>query len=223
MPYPGVIKAALDYIEQNLKTPITPEELARRANYSTYHFYRLFSAGTGSSVAGYILKRRLDHALTEIAGGRRAIEVVLEYGFDTYAGFYKAFVKMYGCSPRQYLRLYQGHQPVKPEVVKVYTEKELREILANWEIPKNLPIRDLDLMDGAKVSGKVWQVGDDYLLKAGDREKMMKNLKIAKALHGQGFASPLPVPAKTGREYWEDQELFVLTRGIKGRLAVGLG
>lgn len=216
MPYLEVIKAALDYIEENLKTRITAEELAQRANYSTYHFCRLFSMVTGSSVAGYILKRRLDHALAEIAGGRRAIKVVLEYGFDTYAGFYKAFIKMYGCSPRQYLRLYQGHQPTKPEVVKVYTEKELRKILANWAIPENLPVRDLYRTDGAKVSGKVWQVGEDYLLKAGDRGKMMKNLKIAKALHGQGFASSLPVPTKTGHDYWEEQEVFILTRGLKG-------
>ena len=32
----------------------------------------------------------------------KAIDVVLS-GFDTYTGFYKAFVKMYGCSPRSIL------------------------------------------------------------------------------------------------------------------------
>ena len=100
MHYPEVIKAALAYIEQNLKTDITAEELAQMAGYATYHYYRLFSAVTGSSIASYILQRRLDHALAEIAAGRKAIDVVLEYGFDTYAGFYKAFVRMYGCSPR---------------------------------------------------------------------------------------------------------------------------
>jgi len=44
MQYPEVIKAALDYIEQNLKTDITAEELAKMANYSAYHYYRLFSS-----------------------------------------------------------------------------------------------------------------------------------------------------------------------------------
>ena len=111
MQYPEVIKAALEYIEQNLKTDITAEELAKMANYSTYHYYRLFSSVVGSSIASYILKRRLDHALAEIAGGCKAIDVVLEYGFDTYAGFYKAFVKMYGCSPKKYLSIYQDHKP----------------------------------------------------------------------------------------------------------------
>ena len=116
MHYPEVINSALDFIEQNLKTTITAEELAQMANYSTYHYYRLFSSAVGSSIANYILKRRLDHALAEIANGRKAIEVVLEYGFDTYAGFYKAFVKMYGCSPRKYLSIYNEHIPKRPEV-----------------------------------------------------------------------------------------------------------
>jgi AraC-like DNA-binding protein len=134
MQYP--LKTALDYIEQNLKTDITAVELAQKVNYSTYHFYHMFSSVMGSSVASYILKRRFDHALAEIACGRKAIDVVLEYGFDTYAGFYKAFVKMYGCSPKKYLQIYQKHKSIKPEVAILYSEKELREILNNWDIGK---------------------------------------------------------------------------------------
>lgn len=216
MQYPEIVKTALDYIEQNLKTDITAEELAQRANYSTYHYYRLFSSVMGSSVAGYILKRRLDHALAEIACGRKAIDVVLEYGFDTYAGFYKAFVKTYGCSPKKYLSIYHEHKSTKPEVANMYTEKELRNVLENWDIEKDLPIGDIYIMDGAKVSGNVWTVGNDYILKTGDREKLMKNLKVSKALHKQGFASSLPVPTKTGSEYLNDKELFILTQRFKG-------
>lgn len=217
MQYPEVIKTALDYIEQNLKTDITAEELAHKANYSTYHYYRLFSSVMGSSVAGYILKRRLDHALAEIACGSKAIDVVLEYGFDTYAGFYKAFVKMYGCSPKKYLNLYQKHEPKKPEVVNMYTEKELRKILENWDIENDLPIGDIYIMDGAKVSGNVWTVGGDYILKTGDREKLLKNLRVSKALQKQGFVSSIPVPTKAGSEYLDGKELFILSHGLKGK------
>ncbi len=190
MQYTELIKTALDYIEQNLKANITAEELAQMANYSTYHYYRLFSSVMGSSVASYILKRRLDHALAEIAGGRKAIDVVLEYGFDTYAGFYKAFVKMYGCSPKKYLSIYQEHKPKKPEVVIMYTDKELRKILENWSIEKNLPIIGAHMADGAKTSGNVWRVGNDYILKTGSREK--KWLDILKGiLHGYDLEGKL--------------------------------
>lgn len=216
MQYPEVIRLALDYIEQNLKTDIAAEELAQMANYSTYHYYRLFSSVTGSSVSGYILKRRLDHALAEIANGRKAIDVVLEYGFDTYAGFYKAFVKMYGCSPKKYLSIYQKHIPTIPEVAKMYTERELRKILENWDIDRDLPIGDIYIMDGAKVSGNAWKVGKDYILKTGDRDKLLKNLNVSKALHKLGFTSSLPIPTKTGNEYLEGNEVFILTQGLRG-------
>ena len=216
MQYSEVIKSALAYIEQNLKTDITAEELAQMAGYSTYHYYRLFSAVTGSSIAAHILKRRLDHALAEIAEGRKAIDVVLEYGFDTYSGFYKAFVKMYGCSPRKYLNLYHGHKPTKPEVVCMFTDNQLRRALENWGLDRSLPISDLYLANGAKVSGNVWQVGDEYILKTGRRDKLLKDLKISEALHAQGFDAPMPVPTKAGQKYLEGKDIFVLTRGVKG-------
>jgi Ser/Thr protein kinase RdoA (MazF antagonist)/AraC-like DNA-binding protein len=218
MQQPDLIKASLDYIEQNLRTDITAEELAKLAGYSVYHYCRMFSAAMDSSVAGYITKRRLDHALCEISGGRKAIEVVLEYGFDTYAGFFKAFKRMYGCSPKKYVSIYHNHKPKKPEVAKkqMVTEKELRKILENWDIDKNLPIHDIYIMDGAKVSGSVWTVGDDYILKTGQRDRLMKNMRIEKALAGEGFKSSLPVPTKAGEDYLDGQEIFVLTHGLKG-------
>lgn len=216
MQLPEIIQTGLDYIEQSLKTDITAEELAKMVGYSTYHYYRLFSSVMGSSVAGYILKRRLDHALAEIADGRKSIDVVIEYGFDTYAGFYKAFVKMYGCSPKKYLSIYQKHKPNKPEVISMYTQNELKLLLENWNIPKNMPIKDTYIMDGAKVSGNVWSVGDDYILKTGERTQLLKNLKIAKALANQKFSSSLPIKTKSGDEYLDGENIFVLTHRIQG-------
>ncbi|NLM61133.1 MAG: helix-turn-helix domain-containing protein [Clostridiales bacterium] len=217
MQIPDIIKSSIDYIEQNLKADIKAEELAMMSHYSTFHYHRLFSSVIGMSVSSYILKRRLDHALGEIADGRKAIDVVLEYGFDTYAGFYKAFVRMYGCSPKKYLSIYKHHKPNKPEVaIIMYSRKDLQKILENWDIERGLPIEDIYIMDGSRVSGNVWKVGTDYVLKTGDREKLLKNLKVAKALSRQGFTSQLPVPARTGAEYLDGQEIFILSYGLKG-------
>ena len=119
------IKPSLDYIDQNLKTDIKTEELASMAGYSVTHYRRMFGRITGLSVANYISKKRIIHALFEILAGKKAIDTVLEYGFDTYAGFYKAFVKMYGCSPMKYLTVY-----------KDFTKKELEDILMNYNLTK---------------------------------------------------------------------------------------
>ena len=193
-----VIKPGLDYIERNLKTTITAEELADMAGYSVWHYSRLFLQVTDLSVAAFISKRRLDRALGEIIGGRRAIDAALEYGFDTYAGFFKAFVKMYGNSPKSYL---------KKEIPSMFTEQEIRDLLTNWDIPQDLPILDVYILDGAKVSGNVWSIGEEYILKTEKRESLLHNLKIAKALAAQNFAAATPIPTKAGAEYLEGDQL----------------
>ena len=43
-------------------------------------------------------------------------------------------------------------------------------------------------------------MGKDYILKAGDREKLLININVSKALHKQGFTSSIPIPTKTGSE-----------------------
>ena len=40
-----------------------------------------------------------------------------------------------------------------PEVVNMYTKKNYKNILENWDIEKNLPISDIYLMDGSRVTG----------------------------------------------------------------------
>ena len=115
------IKPSLDYIEYNLKTDITEKELAQMSGYSTRHYRRIFIQTTGSSVAKYISEKRINHAVAEISSGQKVIDILYEYGFDSYSGFYKAFVKMYGCSPKKYLMMYNNLTP-----------KELEEIIMDY-------------------------------------------------------------------------------------------
>ena len=205
------IKSSLSYIEQNLKTDITADELAGMANYSAGHFCRLFALAMESTVASYVLKRRLDHALAEISAGRKAIGVVLEYGFDTYAGFYKAFVKMYGCSPKKYLNMCK-----KSEVSIMQTTDEIKNMLGSWDIPADLKIEDVTRTEWdtkEKSEWKTWQVGDRHYLKTNERSKMLCNIKIAKALKQQGLSSEfLPVPLKSGEDYLDCGQIFLLVR-----------
>lgn len=210
-----IIKSGINYIEQNLKTDITPEELAQMAGYSVWHYQHLFAQVIGVPLAAYINRRRLDRALAEISDKRKAVDAALEYGFDSYAGFYKAFLRMYGCSPKKYLSLYGTHQSIW-EVSNMFTEKELREILTNWNIPQELAISDVKIVDGTKTADNVWQIGKDYLLKTGDRAALQRNIRVAKALAEQGFAAAVPVPTVKGDDFTEDKNNFVLIRKAKG-------
>jgi Ser/Thr protein kinase RdoA (MazF antagonist)/AraC-like DNA-binding protein len=211
-----IIKEGMDYIEQNLTAEITAAELATCAGYSVWHYCRLFSEATGYSVAGYIRKRRLERALSEISGGRAAIDAVLEYGFDTYAGFYKAFVKMYGCSPKKYLAIYSGHKAEKSEVKHMYSKQELRKILDSWSEARGLPIGSVSVADGTRMSDDVWSVGDKYYLKTGGRDALQKGVTIAKALSEKGLCAALPIPTSDGSELTDTRPPFVLTAKIPG-------
>ena len=93
-----IIQKSLDYIEENLKCEITARELCERAGFSLFHYYRLFHTAVGMPVMQYILRRKLLNAIYEISRGEKMIDVALAYGFETHAGFYKAFVRELGCT-----------------------------------------------------------------------------------------------------------------------------
>ena len=104
MEHKQVIQHCIDYIETHIKTEITAAELAEIAGYSLFHFYRLFHVLTGFPVMQYILRRRLLHAVYSVqCGNNTGIQAALEYGFETYAGFYKAFVREFGCTPKEFI------------------------------------------------------------------------------------------------------------------------
>lgn len=85
------VQLALDYMERNLKAEIQVKELSRMAGYSEAYYSELFKKVTGMPMGQYLTHRKLAHAIYEIAAGRRMLDTALEYGFDTYAGFYRAF------------------------------------------------------------------------------------------------------------------------------------
>lgn len=215
------IRRSLETIESNLKADMTLADLASQAGYSIGHFSRLFVNATGQSVAQYMLSRRIHHVLREIASGKRAIDVVLAYGFETYSGFYRAFVKLYGCSPKRYLRIYGSHMITKTEVtMKRYTKRELKQVLKHWGMDK-AEIGDMPIMYDHRPDGTSWRVGEEYLLRTGDRAWRVRELRMAQALAGQGFGATAIVPTLDGQEFLDGEEAFLLSRvGSGAPLAV---
>lgn len=102
MDYRACIQKSVDEIEGRLKEEITVEELAASVGFSTFHFYRIFQAYVGMPVMSYVRYRRLAHAAAEIITGKRVLDIALNWGFDTHAGFTRAFVKTFGVPPERY-------------------------------------------------------------------------------------------------------------------------
>ena len=132
-----IIQRSVDVIDQRVRTTLTARELADMAGFSLYHYYHVFEAVTGVSVGRYITHRRLLHAAWDMSRGKDATAAALEYGFDTHAGFYKAFRREFGTSPSRYNRSHRAARPVRlnlKEVPKMIDMKTIARALEAWNM-----------------------------------------------------------------------------------------
>ncbi|MFX3619149.1 MAG: effector binding domain-containing protein [Sporolactobacillus sp.] len=98
----AILQDILEYVDEHITDNISPDSLAARAGFSTWHFCRVFQWGIGYSVMAYVRNRRLAFAAHELISGRRILDISLDYGFETHSGFSKAFRRYFGCSPGIY-------------------------------------------------------------------------------------------------------------------------
>lgn len=215
------IQKTLDYVENNVKEDITAEDLAGIAGYSVFHFYRSFQSAVGVPVMQYILRRKLLHAISEIGSGRKKNDVVYEYGFETYSGFYRSFIREIGYTPADYLQRYKTKKPYKINILQeehiMVSKKTIAEVLVNWDL-QNEKVADIVFPETGEISDTAKYVGEDLVIKyTGNLGNTKKAIEISKALESLGLSSPAIVPTKDGREYVENGELyFMLTKRVEG-------
>lgn len=97
--YDSKTQKVLTYINENIASPLTVDELADTVHLSKYHFMRTFKASTGQTVHSYVRQRRLLHASRLMREGLSAVQAASQSGFEDYSVFYKAFRKEFGISP----------------------------------------------------------------------------------------------------------------------------
>lgn len=221
MDYRSMIQQSIDYIEENLRSELTASELAEMAHFSLFHYYRLFRQATGLPVMHYVLRRRLLHAIYAVHQGRGRTDAALDYGFDTYAGFYKAFCREFGSTPSEYLTLCRAKRPYRIDITReehmTITHKTAARILQNWNLEKE-PVADIYYDGTGNRNENALSVGNDYILKfSTDPGKLQKHIRVSSALADVGLLSASPIPTVHGDEFIREGELyFCLTRRIPG-------
>ena len=219
----AIIQDGIDYIESNLKAEITAAELAERAGFSLYHYYKLFQAETGMPVMQFILRRRLLHAIVMIENGSAKTEAALEYGFDTYAGFYKAFVREMGCTPAEYIQKNRVRKPCRFDLEKeehmIITRKMCAEILRNWNL-ENAEITDI-YYDNGDRSDSAFGVAQDHILKvSSDSEALVGHIALLAEMGSTGVNAGAIVKTADGRDFVRDGNLcFYLMKRVRGSRA----
>ena len=92
-----------DYIGEHRNEAITLADLARVSLFSPWHSYRLFKQWTGLTPSDYIRRLRLSTSALKLRDGQcRIADVAYEYGFGSVDGYQRAFLREFGCNPREY-------------------------------------------------------------------------------------------------------------------------
>ncbi len=116
--YAAILQRVLDYVDDHLGDTLSADVLASVAGFSPYHFCRVFQWTVGHPVMEYVRQRRLAFAAAELAGGRRILDIALEYGFETHSGFSKAFRRHFGCAPETYRMHAHSARPARPSLAQ---------------------------------------------------------------------------------------------------------
>ena len=106
--YDEKIQYILSYINEHLDADLSIDTLAGKIYLSKYYLMRKFKQETGYSIHQYITSKRLLAARHLLSGNESVTDICYGCGFRDYSGFYRAFVKEFGESPRSYQN---GHSP----------------------------------------------------------------------------------------------------------------
>ena len=99
---PAQIRQIDALIEQPGRLP-SVTEMARLCDLSSRHFFRMFRAATGTTLADYAAARRLARARQLLAATRPSVkEIAWRCGFETPAAFAAAFRRAVGVTPKQF-------------------------------------------------------------------------------------------------------------------------
>lgn len=98
------IRRVLAFMKENLREPLSIQQLADQVNWSQRHFSRTFQAETGLSPAKAIEKLRVEAAKAMIESGHSSITRIADQtGFGDDERMRRAFLRVLGESPQKFL------------------------------------------------------------------------------------------------------------------------
>jgi AraC family transcriptional regulator, melibiose operon regulatory protein len=98
-----------NFINAEFAKPIKVCDVARVSGLHPTNATATFQKVLGQSIAEYLRKRRLNHALKLLADTDMAIiEVAFESGHGSLSRFYDAFHRQVGCTPKDYRRRFRA-------------------------------------------------------------------------------------------------------------------
>ena len=93
------------FIDEHYRFNIDVPQIAKEAQLSEYHFFRLFRAIYGISPNQCLIRKKLDFAIIQLKrGGKSISDISIDSGFADIQVFSKCFKKHQGVSPSFFIR-----------------------------------------------------------------------------------------------------------------------
>ncbi len=191
------------------------------AGYSFTHYCKLFKSIVGMTPNRYILRRKLLYAVYEISDGKSKLHVALDYDFETYAGFYKAFKREFSCSPTEFSKNHKGAKPYKINILQeehiMISKNEITKILTHWNL-ENKTITDIYNENTGNRNQNAFYVGDNYIIKfSTNLGRIKKSINISNQLSAVGLPCARVLPTIEGKDYIQHGEkFFIITEQLTG-------
>jgi AraC family transcriptional regulator len=151
--YASRINKTFDYIEAHLDQPFTLEELAGVANFSKFHFNRIFQAFVGETPFRFIQRLRLQKAASLLLTNKHdsISEIAYKCGFTDASVFSRNFKSHFQLSASTYrqqnsnLSQVDSKQQQELERPSIYFCHELQTIKwkTNMELNKKVEVKEL--------------------------------------------------------------------------------
>lgn len=93
------LSSLFSWVESNLETSLSVEQMAEQVRMSAAHFSRAFKRATGKTPWGHVVDLRLERAAMLLKQGMNASDVADSCGFSDQAHLSRLFKRRYGSSP----------------------------------------------------------------------------------------------------------------------------
>jgi AraC family transcriptional regulator len=111
----------MDYIDQNLDNSLELKVIADIANFSPFHFHRIFTFLIGETPINYIQRLRVEKAAWKLREENPAsiTEIAYDCGFGSISLFSRTFKKYFGITPSQFSKV---DKPVYSQNGKLFSK-----------------------------------------------------------------------------------------------------
>lgn len=102
--YISRINRVIDHIENNYYTNLKLEDLANIANFSKYHFHRIFKGIVGETLNQFILRVRMERASGLLMNNpkKNITDIAFDIGFSSSSTFARSFKEYFGVSASEW-------------------------------------------------------------------------------------------------------------------------